>query len=270
MKRLISLVILGVLALAPLALGQMRGGGMGGGRSAGFSRGSAAPARGGAAFAPRPMGAPGVGVRGGAVGVRGGVRTFPSGHVVFSTAPFPNRFHHGHVFFNHGRFVNCFGFPCNNGFFFGNPFFFGSGFGFGSPWWGGGYIPGFSGDYYPPYPAEQAAAPATTDNSANVQLAVEMQRLSDEVEDLRNETRQAAAARPPGGSWSTQEPGAAATFAFRDGRLITTHNYAIAGQTLWIFSENTAHKYALAELDRAKTEQVNAASGVELHLPEAR
>jgi hypothetical protein len=212
------------------------------------------------------MGGSAVGVRGGAVGVR----TVAPGHVVFSTTRFPNRFHHGHVFFNNGRFVNCFGFPCNNGFVFGNPFFFGSGFGWGSPWWGS--YPGFYGDY-PPYPADynaQAQAPATSDNSGNVQLAVEMQRLSDEIEDLRNETRQATAARPPGGSWSTQEPGAAATFAFRDGRLITTHNYAIAGQTLWIFGENTAHKYALAELDRAKTEQVNAASGVELHLPEAR
>src|SRR5215469_12423459 len=198
MKRLISLVVLGVVALAPLALAQMRGGGMGGGRSSGFSRGSAAPARvGGAAFAPRPMGAAGVGVRGGVVGARGGVVGVrrPSGHVVFTNNRFPNRFHNGRFFFNHGRFFNnCFGFPCNNGFFFGNPFFFGSGFGLGWPW---GYIPGFDSEYYPRYPADynsQAAAPATSDNSANVQLAVEMQRLSDEVEDLRNENRQAAAA----------------------------------------------------------------------------
>jgi len=214
------------------------------------------------------MGAAAIGPRGGLVGVR----TVAPGHVVFSTTRFPNRFHHGHVFFNNGRFFNCgFGFPCNNGFFFGNPFFFGSGFGLGWPWWGG-YIPGFDADYYPPYSAgyaPQAQAPATSDNSANVQLAVEMQRLSDEVEDLRNENRQAAAARPPGGSWSTQEPGAAASFVFRDGRHITSQNYAIAGQTLWIFSEHTAHKYSLADLDRAATDQVNAANGVELHLPEA-
>jgi hypothetical protein len=226
------------------------------------------------------MGGTAVGVRGGVVGVRGGlgvrggvggVRTFaPSGHVVFTNTRFPNRFHNGRFFFNHGRFFNnCFGFPCNNGFFFGNPFFFGSGFGFGWPW---GYIPGFDSEYYPPYPADynsQAAAPATSDNSANVQLAVEMQRLSDEVEDLRNENRQAAAARPPGGSWTTQEQGAA-TFVLRDGRHITSQNYAIAGQTLWIFSEHAAHKYSLADLDRAATDQVNAANGVDLHLPEAR
>lgn len=266
MKRLISLAILGFVALAPLASGQMRGGGMGSGRSSGFSRGSAAPARvGGAAFAPRPMGAAGVGVRGGVVGAR---TVAPSGRVFVTTTPFPHRFHNGRVVFNNGRFFNCgFGFPCSNRFVFGNPFFFGSGFGWGWPLGYSGFsdYPAYPADYYP-----QAQAPAASDNSGNVQLAVEIQRLSDEVEDLRNETRQAAAARPPGGSWSTQEPGAAATFAFRDGRLITTHNYAIAGQTLWIFSENTAHKYALTELDRAKTEQVNAASGVELHLPEAR
>jgi hypothetical protein len=270
MKRVISLAILGVVALAPVASAQMRGGGMGGGRSSGFSRGSAAPARvGGAAFAPRPMGAPGVGARGGVVGVRTGVvgvRTVaPSRHVVFTTTPFPHRFHNGHVFFH-----NCFGFPCANRFFFGNPFFFGGGFGFGWPLGYSGYYP-YSD--YPSYPADyypQAAAPATSDSSGNVQLAVEMQRLSDEVEDLRNETRQAAAARPPGGSWSVQEPGAAATFVFRDGRHITSPNYAIAGQTLWIFSEHTAHKYSLADLDRGATDQVNAANGVELRLPEAR
>ena len=262
MKRLISLAILGVVALAPLASAQMRGGGMSGGRSAGFSRGSAAPARvGGAAFAPRPMGATAVGVRGGAVGVRGGVvgvRTVsPTGHVFFRTTPFPHHFRN--------RFVNCFGFPCT----FGNPFFFGTGFGFGTGFWGWPGYGGYPYSYYPSdnYPQEQAPAPA--DNSANVQLAVEMQRLSDEVEDLRNENRQAAAARPPGGSWTIQEQGAA-TFVFRDGRHITSQNYAIAGQTLWIFSEHTAHKYSLADLDRAATDQVNAANGVELHLPEAR
>jgi len=216
------------------------------------------------AFAPRPIGTTGaVGVRSGVVGVR---PVAPS-HVVFSTVPFPHRFNHFHHFP-----INCFGFPCRNAFFFGTGFgfgspFFGTGFGFGSPW---GFYP-YSG-YYPPYPADyypQETAPASSDNSSNVQLAVEMQRLSDAVEDLKNENRQAAAARPPGGSWSTQ-PDVAATFVFRDGRLITTHNYAIAGQTLWIFSEHTAHKYSLAELDRAATEKVNAASGVELHLPEDR
>jgi hypothetical protein len=165
----------------------------------------------------------------------------------------------------HNRFVNCFGFPCT----FGNPFFFGTGFGFGTGFWGWPGYGGYPYSYYPSdyYPQEQA--PATSDNSGNVQLAVEMQRLSDEVEDLRNENRQAAAARPPGGSWTVQEQGAA-TFIFRDGRHITSQNYAIAGQTLWIFSEHTAHKYSVAELDRAATDQVNAANGVELRLPEAR
>src|SRR5215467_3505890 len=97
MRRLVSITILGAIALAPLAAQAQMRGGMGGGRvSGGFSRGPVAAPMGrgpmvgggpvaarapmaaprGPAFAPRPMGAP-VGV------VRpGGARTFaPSGHV---------------------------------------------------------------------------------------------------------------------------------------------------------------------------------------------
>jgi hypothetical protein len=214
------------------------------------------------------MGAPAVGVRGGVAGARGVVgvrRVSPTGHVFFSTTRFPHRFHN-RFFFN-----NCFGFPCSNGFFFGNGFGFGTGFGFGSGFWGWPGWGGYPYSYYPSdyYPQTTAAPATTTDNSGNVQLAVEMQRLADEVEDLKNENRQAAAARPPGGSWSTQQPNATTSFVFRDGRHIATTNYAIAGQTLWIFSEHTAHKYTLAELDRAATEQVNAANGVELRIPES-
>jgi hypothetical protein len=67
---------------------------------------------------------------------------------------------------------------------------------------------------------------------------------------------------------SAVSPAASTTFVFRDGRRVTAENYAIAGQTLWILNEHTAKKFAMSDLDQAATEQVNAANGVELHLPQ--
>jgi hypothetical protein len=200
-----------------------------------------------------------------------GVRTVgPSGHVIVTTGPFgPPFFGHPRSFFPFG----CFGFPCNHGFFFGNRFFFGAGFGLGFglgfPFFPSySYIPGFDSQYYaPPPPPQPVVAP---ENNANdVQLAMQMQRLSDEVEYLREEqSRQASASRASGSSLSAQQPAAPATFVFRDGHRVATQNYAIAGQTLWILTEHMARKFSLADLDLAATEKANAANGIDLHLPE--
>jgi len=183
--------------------------------------------------------------------------------VIFTTNPF--------------AFNNCGGvLPCNPfffaGHFFSSPFFSGSFFpGAYSPY-GYGYIPGFSSDLYYPQQQQQQPVVATSDNSNDVQLAVQMQRLTDEVEQLRDEqARQASEARqppPPGTSMSALPPAALTTFVFRDGHRLTAQNYAIAGETLWIFSEHTAKRISLAEIDLALTEQVNAANGVEIHLPQ--
>lgn len=193
----------------------------------------------------------------------------------------PGRVHgsHSHVIFttNPFAFNNCGGvLPCNpfffSGHFFGSPFFPGSFFP-GSFWpYSYGYIPGFSSDLYYPQQQQQQPVVMTSDNSNDVQFAVQMQRLTDEVEQLRDEqARQASEARqppPPGTSMSALPPAALTTFVFRDGHRLTAQNYAIAGQTLWIFSEHTAKRISLADIDLAATQQVNASNGVDIHLPE--
>jgi hypothetical protein len=199
----------------------------------------------------------------------------PSG-AFFVTNRFPGHFHNGG--FHHGHshvfFRGCFGFPCTSPFLFNSAFGFGFGTGFG--WgWGVPYAPYYYPDssYYP-YEPNYAAAPAqtSTDNGTDVQLAMEIQRLTDEIEDLKKaQTTERASNQPPGSvTMSVQPPTTATTFVFRDGHRVSAINYAIAGQTLWIFSENMAKKVSLDDLDRAATEQVNAANGIYLYLPKTK
>ena len=259
--------------------GGMRGGGVAPRMSSGFRSGPApmgrggfraGPVMGGRTFAPPGrvfMGRPGVAPQR-VMSARG----FASTRGRFSLDP---RFAHGHPI----TFPNCVGFPCfpghhhhfKNSFFFGNPFFFGSPF--FSPFSTVGYIPGFDYPYdYYGYQQPQQPVVAQSDNSADVQLALQVQQLSDEIADLRGEQAlqqlQNRPAPPPGTSMSVVPPASATTFVFTNGQRLTAENYAITGQTLWILNEHAAKKYSLADLDKAATEQVNAANGVELHLPQ--
>src|SRR5262249_11691685 len=143
-------------------------------------------------------------------------------------------------FFFHGCFN---GFNCRNRFFFpGFGFGFGTGFGlgFGVPY----SYPYYPAPYYPYdysapaqyYPSDYYTntAPQTTsqENPNDVYLAAMLQKLTDEVEGLRNDQKSRTALGltpvPPG----KDTEGPAATFIFRDGTRVTTRNYAIAGQTI--------------------------------------
>jgi len=53
---------------------------------------------------------------------------------------------------------------------------------------------------------------------------------------------------------------------FRDGHQQEVSNYAIMGQTVYIFDSRT-QKIALADLDVAATIKVNDDRGVEFHIP---
>lgn len=281
MKPVLFLAVLGVVFLIP-AHAQMRGGMRGGGGGMrggvggprigpGFRSAPGMPARGfapgGRVFAGRPGTAP-----------RGIVSRPPvtSSHAVFTFHPRRAR---GHAIL----FPNCVGFPCFPGHhhhhLFGHSFFFGFGnpFLFGNPFFSGfataGYIPGFDYPYdYSNYNQPQQPVVVQSDNGTDTQLLMEVQRLSDEISDLRGQQAlqeiRNRPAPPPGTSMSAVSPAAETTFVFRDGRRLTAQNYAITGQTLWILNEHAAKKYAISDLDQAATEQLNSANGVELHLPQ--
>jgi hypothetical protein len=302
MRRLTFISALGMALLASLSLQAQMRGGMGGGRSLGSGprvssgfrssapRGFApsgprgfAPA-GPRAFAPAgprtfaPAGsrafAPG-GFRTFAPAPRSfgsrtfsrssfGVRTFSPAHRVFR--PFPTGFRsfrgfHHRFFRNRFFFSGCFG--CVSPFFFSSGLFFDP---FISP-----FYTGFGPDYYAYGPPPPPPVVVTTDNGADAQLAAEVNRLADEVDDLRYEQSRSSSdnrsSSEPKASVSVMEPVTNVSFIFRDGRQITARNYAIAGETLWVLDEHAAKKFALADVDIPATEKANAVNGVEIHFP---
>jgi hypothetical protein len=308
MKRLLSLAVLGTAALllpSSVINAQMRGGHAGGGGGFHSSGGSAGFRSSGPSGGFRSSGSAGFrsggmsgfrssGFRTSGVGVRsGGFRSFGARSGVVSRGGFATRggfasrgtfasrsvgftrFGNRNVFigagfrrFGFGRFGffdRCFG--CFS------PFFFSSGFFLGSPFYPY-YYPYYPGDYYgyggygPSYYSQPVA---NNDNGDTAQLSADVQRLSDEVADLRDDQGYShftdRGPVPPGTSLSANSPAAATVFIFHDGNRISGQNYAITGQTLWIFNEHSARKFQLSDLDVAATEKANAANGVEFHAP---
>ena len=60
-----------------------------------------------------------------------------------------------------------------------------------------------------------------------------------------------------------EPPAPPTVLVFRDGHQSEVHNYAVVGQTLWIFSEERARKVPLADLDLDATRKANEERGVE-------
>ncbi len=157
----------------------------------------------------------------------------------------------------HGPFFS--GFPCRR-FFFGSSFVLGY-----APYYADySYYPEY--DYPPPPPAEDYSHNYSNNNDSD--LSYEVNRLSGEVEQLRNdqENRQRYDQGPARQSVSAAEPTVAATLVFRDGRTLSVPNYVITGQTIWVLNERTSRKISVADLDIAATQRVNEANGVDLRL----
>jgi len=216
-----------VAVLAPRSWAQMRG-------SAGGFRSAA------------PVGRAGFGVRGPAVGSRG----------IFVTNPgFGVRFHTGFVpspFFFHAGFHP-------------HRFFFG-----GVPWWGWGW--GYAGYplYYSGYSYASDANAYASANAAyeqNREMESEINRLRDEIERLRDEQESRYAPPPRPQAENKPEPHEPTTLVFRDQHKQEVLNYAIVGQSLWIFNEQKATKIPLSSLDLEATRKVNDERGIEFQIP---
>jgi len=108
-------------------------------------------------------------------------------------------------------------------------------------------------------------------------LANQVKALTDEVRSLHEQQslrryaqESVAAPRPevprqplPQARPTARQKFPATVFIFRDGHEMEVRDYAILGETLWVFSEQTARKFPLADFNIAASRQVNEEHGIE-------
>jgi hypothetical protein len=166
-----------------------------------------------------------------------------------------------------------FGFRFRSGFFPG-PFFFHRGFHrrgvfFGGiPWWGYAGYPGYDSGYSYVTDDNASYASANASYQQNREMQSEIERLSDEIERLRDEQESRySPALTPRPAESNPEPHEPTTLVFRDKHTRQVQNYAIVGQSLWIFDEQRATKVPLSSLDLEATRKTNDERGIEFQIP---
>jgi hypothetical protein len=233
MRRWLAVAALGAALLTLPAWGQRRGGVSGGfAGHAGFaSRGPMISSRGPMMMSRSP----------GVASIQRGGGHFVTGFTHPGSSPF--FFHHHHHFFRTWPYAGYYGYP-----YYGYPWYYGDN--------------SYSADSYQSYPPSDYSS-AYVESSSREQA--EIDRLENEVDRLREERdareSQTSQARPKAESQLTQ-------LVFRDRRTEQVQNYAIVGQTFWVFSEQRARKIPLADLDLAATKKANDERGVDFQLPE--
>jgi hypothetical protein len=148
------------------------------------------------------------------------------------------------------------------------------------PWYYGYYgYPGYYG--YSGYPWDYSdssylTAPNSYPNydmaypQGNSMQQQEIDRLEGEVDRLREERdARASAAAPESRKETTAQVSEPTVLVFRDGRKEEVKNYAIVGETLWVFSELRARKIPLADLNIDATTKTNDDRGVEFRVPDS-
>jgi hypothetical protein len=172
------------------------------------------------------------------------------------TGALPNHFRFS-VFFGNSCFTDPFFDP-----FFCRQFFLSNRFVFAQPVFLP--YPVYTAPYYPA--AEQTPAIVADRES---EVAREVDRLRDEVERLREEQAAQEQARltPPARRPSAEEKAPSTILVFRDGRRSEVQNFAIVGQTIWVFTEQRARKIPVSDLDVEATRKLNADRGVEFRTP---
>jgi len=135
------------------------------------------------------------------------------------------------------------------------------------------YPYGPSHSYYPssPYVANyvEPTYASPSPSPSEVELSYQVDRLTREVERLRQDQaeaalRQSLAPPPPR---APEPPAAPITLVFRDGRRLSIQSYAISRQTLWVIDDRTSMKIDLSELDLPATQQANLGRVLLLPVP---
>jgi len=164
------------------------------------------------------------------------------------------------------------------------------GWGWGYPWWGWGWgsawWPGWgwgwdwgAWDNSFDYPSDNYAASnyqaqnyqaqpyvyATPDNGYSPDS-----QTQDEISSLRSEVDQLRAQQESSAQSKSAQIHAATVLVYRDGHTEEVENYAVVGQTIWIFNESHARKVPLSDLNLAATKRDNEDRGIEFVVPTSR
>jgi hypothetical protein len=99
------------------------------------------------------------------------------------------------------------------------------------------------------------------------QRSLEQQRFVDQQDQGPYALPSASSSREHASDNETNEPRQATVLVFRDQRREEVQNYAIVGQTLWIFSPRRTEKIPLVEIDLAASAKDNEDRGVEFRVP---
>jgi hypothetical protein len=75
---------------------------------------------------------------------------------------------------------------------------------------------------------------------------------------------------PASGSLDVDERTPLTVLVFQDGHRTEARNYAIVGQTLWIYTEQDSKKVPLADLDVAATRNANSDRGIVFQVPNTK
>ncbi len=149
--------------------------------------------------------------------------------------------------------------------------------GWGWPWWGWyGGLGWYDSSYaYGSYPATYAVQTypsyvyVSPDNSNYYEQNSQAQQQ--EIDRLNNEMAALRAQRESQKSAQQPQPKAQihaeTVLIYRDGHAEGVVNYAIVGNTIWVFNETRARKISLSDLDLPATKRDNEDRGIDFVLP---
>ncbi len=115
---------------------------------------------------------------------------------------------------------------------------------------------------YPQATDEAAPAVSASDNA----LAEQVGMLTEAVRQLREDQALHVTAQPPAPSPQTsaaEETVTPVVLVYHDGRRVEVENYAVLGQTLWVFRRQATRRIPLADLDLDATRKANEDRGTD-------
>lgn len=125
-----------------------------------------------------------------------------------------------------------------------------------------------SGGDYSDMAAQQMSQQSAQASAQASDLTNQIEQLREELKQLREQqSTPAPAAAPAPESAQNEAPPTPTTLVFRDGKRSEVQNYAIVGNTLWVFNDQRAKKIPIASLDIPATQQVNEDRGVDFVIP---